>query len=181
MKDGTGALEEPLDRLWAAARLLSYPDDTLFEALPEVEAVVPRLAEPARSRYHQFLESLTRHDRRALAEEYVSTFDLSAETCLYLTYHSHRDDRTRGQALVDLQSVYARADWEIARAELPDYLPVILDFAACGPNDLAAPVARNFSPTVARLGRLLEQRGSPYAPILDSAAEALAAVGHRRS
>jgi nitrate reductase delta subunit len=99
-------------------------------------------------------------------EEYVRTFDFDRRASLHLTYHTHGDRRQRGLELVKLKRRYAEAGLELDAAELPDYLPVMLEFAALEPEAGEA-LLNEHRPAIELVRARLHERGSPYAELLD--------------
>lgn len=123
----------------AAARLLAYPDRALWMLLPEIAAYLREL--PANSPVTALVAVVERLRATDVAEaeaRYVATFDFNESAALYLTAHELGDSRRRGQALVELRTILRAAGFEEATAELPDYLPLLLEFLA---HISAAPVA----------------------------------------
>lgn len=115
----------------AAARLLAYPDRASWALLPEIEAYLREL--PAGDSVTALLtvtERLRETGVAALEARYVATFDFNESASLYLTAHEQGDSRRRGQALVELRAMLRAAGFEQATEELPDYLPLLLEFLA---------------------------------------------------
>ncbi|WP_019633353.1 nitrate reductase molybdenum cofactor assembly chaperone [Actinomadura atramentaria] len=145
----------------AASLLLEYPTDELYARRPLLRAAVADLpaGEPA-ARLAAFLDHLDAVPLGALARDYVATFDLRRRCCLYLTYYRDGDTRRRGASLVALKERYRAAGVEPATRELPDFLPVVLEFAALhGGADLLAEHRAGLE--LLRLA--LRDRSSPYA------------------
>jgi nitrate reductase delta subunit len=116
----------------AASILLQYPDDHVLDRVPLVTAAVATLpAGVPRVSLEAFLGHLAGTPPRDLGESYVATFDRRRRCCLYLTWWTRR----RGQALAALKERYRRGGLELGAGELPDFLPVVLEYAATG--DLA--------------------------------------------
>jgi nitrate reductase molybdenum cofactor assembly chaperone NarJ/NarW len=153
----------------AAAILLQYPDDYVLARAPVVAAAVAELP-PGRSRagLEGFLGHLAGTPRRELAENYVTTFDQRRRCCLYLTWWTDGETRRRGQSLADLKERYRRAGLELADGELPDFLPVLLEYAATGDlaDGLALLQAHRAGIELLRLA--LRDAGSPYASVVDA-------------
>ena len=105
-------------------------------------------------------------------EEYVRTFDFDRRATLHLTYHTFGDRRQRGLELVKLKRRYTEAGCELTAAELPDYLPVLLEFAALEPEAGEA-LLNEHRPALELIRARLHERGSGYAPLLDELVEAL--------
>ncbi|MFC9975488.1 nitrate reductase molybdenum cofactor assembly chaperone [Spirillospora sp. NPDC127200] len=145
----------------AASLLLAYPGPDLYErraVLREAAAGLER--GPAAERLGAFLDHLDATPPAALAEHYVETFDLRRRCCLYLTYYRDGDTRRRGESLAALKRRYREAGVELDSRELPDFLPIVLEFAALhGGADLLAEHRAGLE--LLRLALL--DRGSPYA------------------
>ena len=109
---------------------------------------------------------------RELQAAYVRTFDFDRRASLHLTYHSHGDRRQRGLELVRLKRRYADAGLPLTGSELPDYLPVLLEFAAIRPAEGEALLNELRAPIELVRARLAET-GSRYASLLDELVAAL--------
>jgi nitrate reductase delta subunit len=105
-----------------------------------------------------------------LQRVYVETFDFTRRNSLYLTYHVHGDRRQRGVALLRLKQRYAAAGLELLDGELPDYLPVMLEFAALGPDDIGLAALAERRDAIELIRASLHEAGSPYALLLDAVA-----------
>ncbi len=152
-----------------AALLLQYPDDDLLSAGPELLAASEGLDPSVRS----FVEWLTTTPRLQVQQHYVETFDLRRRSGLYLTYYLHGDTRKRGIALLTLKQRYRAHGLELRDGELPDLLPVVLEFAAVvGPGDGEAPL-RQHRRGIELLREALVETGSPYRHLLDAVCAAL--------
>ncbi|ACQ81050.1 nitrate reductase molybdenum cofactor assembly chaperone [Beutenbergia cavernae DSM 12333] len=125
----------------AASVLLEYPDARVRDAVPDVAAVVATLPEPVATRLARFLRVLEERPSAELEAAYVATFDLKRRCSMYLTYYATGDTRKRGTALVRFAEAYRAAGWERGGDELPDYLPMVLEFSARAHDDDAARIA----------------------------------------
>lgn len=139
----------------AASHLLTYPDDSFWTRLPLIREAAPS--------FTGFLDEAERLGARRLAAHYVETFDLRRRCCLYLTYFTDGDTRRRGDSLARLKTRYRLAGWELTD-ELPDFLPVMLEFAALDPA--GETLLREHRPALELLDRALTEHGSPYASVL---------------
>ena len=149
------------------AKLLDYPDADLIEALPETRAWLGRDLDPTERRVvAEFLDHLSALDLTEAQAAYVLTFDLTPEHALHLTHHLFGDDKNRGPALIDLTEFYKEYGLELASNELPDFLPLVLEFA----EQLDAEEARMFlsqwTKVLKVLAGNLEEAKSPYAPLI---------------
>ncbi len=150
------------------SRCLVYPDAEALEALPEMEAAAASLGEPrVRERLADFMALLKAQPLLKLQEHYTAVFDMNPSASLNLTYHLMGDREDRGRALAELLDVYRRAGFEPAVNELPDFLPLMLEFmAASSPAQPPALILRCLSAVPALSGRLKET-DSPYAVPLE--------------
>lgn len=129
---------DPIERqaaYLAISRMLTYPDQRLFDELPLLEVIADGLPAPVGNDLREYLRLIHARTLLDLQEEYVSTFDLKRRCCLYLSYYLNGDTRRRGMALWRFQETYQRAGWVITNGELADYLPMLLEFAASGPDE----------------------------------------------
>lgn len=122
-----------------ASRLLAYPDEHLVADLPVMTQIASSLPAGWRLLAENYLSALGDRDLLDLQAEYVSIFDMKRRCCLYLTYYLNGDTRRRGMALWRFQETYRMSGWSVNNGELPDFLPVLLEFAAAGEEpELAA-------------------------------------------
>lgn len=111
-----------------------------------------------------------------LQREYVETFDFDRRASLHLTYHSHGDRRQRGLELVRLKRRFAEAELPLTGSELPDYLPVLLEFAALAPDGAGEALLAELRAPLELVRAALHDRGSRYAALLDTICGALPAL-----
>jgi nitrate reductase delta subunit len=158
----------------ALALLISYPDETLNAVTPDALAILaaePRLPARAVRDLARLAEARTKVDLYQAQEDYVWLFDRTRSLSLNLYEHVHGESRDRGQAMVDLIALYQRHGLELSGAELPDHLPVFLDFLSILPEDDAASLLSEAAHVLGAIGERLKKRKSPYAA-------AFAALGH---
>jgi nitrate reductase delta subunit len=149
--------------------LLRYPDERLFAARDEITAAVAALPRSTgKDALGRFAEHLAGNEPLELAQAYVETFDLRRRTSLYLTYYLHGDTRKRGMALLRLKRLYAAGGLEQASDELPDYLPLVLEFAALAPPGVGEALLREHRPALELIRHGLHEADSPYAHVLDA-------------
>ncbi|GAA3771344.1 nitrate reductase molybdenum cofactor assembly chaperone [Streptomyces coacervatus] len=162
---------EEADRRALLLRLLSlllqYPDSELSDARPALTSAVTALPpSPAATELTAFLGWFAGQEPDALARHYVEMFDLRRRSSLYLTYYLHGDTRRRGMALLTLAQRYRAAGWDSDGGELPDHLPVVLEFAALtGPRSGEAPL-RLHRRGLELIHRALTDADSPYRHVL---------------
>jgi len=100
--------------------------------------------------------------------EYVDNFDMTADNSLYLTYHLFDEqDRDRGPALIELSELYKSTGFEINSGELPDYLPLILEYVSTMDDRASAQAfLQQTSQAAGIIASNLEKNESPYAPLV---------------
>ena len=161
-----------------ASVLLQYPTSALFTGLDELDrAAAGTSPKASREAFAGFLGWLRATDPSAVAEHYVATFDLRRRCALYLTYYRYGDTRKRGMSLLAFKNSYRSAGYVPADQELPDYLPMVLDFAALTPRGTALLHAHRADLELLR--RALHQAETPYAGLLDAVCFQLHGLGRR--
>jgi nitrate reductase molybdenum cofactor assembly chaperone NarJ/NarW len=158
------------------AALLLYPERELIDGLDEMadvleaEGALPRSERRALAALMADLRGADLMDAQA---RYVALFDHSRSLSLHLYEHSHGESRDRGQAMVNLLSYYRSKGMEPGTSELPDFLPLFLEFLSTRPAEEARGLLGQAVPVLALLRARLERRGAPYAAVF-RAIEALA-------
>lgn len=143
--------------------LLQYPDERLIAGRAELGRAVGELGRGrAERRLREGWQGWAAVEPEALRERYVETFDFRPANSLYLTYHSYGDRRERGMALIALKQRYEAAGLDLETAELPDYLPLMLEFAALAP-DAGAEALIEHRESLEVLGESLAVEGSLWA------------------
>lgn len=156
-----------MDRtLKALSLVLSYPTLELQAAMPEIGGVLAadgRLTAAARRAIRPLVESLAQDDIYDLQERFVMLFDRSRTLSLNLFEHVHGESRDRGGAMVSLVETYREAGFDPATSELPDHLPVLLEFLATRPWAEAQETLADAAHIFAVLAGRLTRRESLYA------------------
>ncbi|MCR6736947.1 MAG: nitrate reductase molybdenum cofactor assembly chaperone [Afipia sp.] len=162
--------------------LLTYPSQDLIAAAPEFGAVLDseNIVPAAQRRALDILiEEIAIGELYDLQEGYGLLFDRSRTLALHLFEHVHGESRDRGQAMVDLKTLYEDAGFAIAANELPDFIPLFLEFLSTQPvaaaRDLLAQPAHILAAMAERLGR----RKSSYRAIFDTLVAIVAEPPHR--
>lgn len=158
----------------ALSALLSYPTRDLVAALPDIRAALHEEGLLVRERLaalDRLFGWMGETDLYELEEAYVLLFDRSRALSLNLFEHVHGESRDRGQAMVDLKALYARHGLCMAAGELPDHLPLFLEFLSILPLEEARAHLSETAHIVAALHERLEKRESPYAALLAAIAE----------
>jgi len=157
--------------------LLDYPSDNFLAALREMVAddplaLVQRLDEARALRADEaqsvadFIAALLAAEPMVLQGEYVQCFDLTAEHSLHLTHHLFGEEKSRGPALIDLGEFYRGYGLKVDEKELPDYLPVMLEFVSTLSLDEAWVFLSDVAKVLKVLADNLEKSGSAYAPLV---------------
>jgi len=151
------------------ARLLDYPNAELMEAFPEIVDVLnkdPGIEPQERDALMELISWMQIHDLTGLQGNYVQTFDMTPEHDLHLTHHLFGDDRGRGPALIDLSEHYKGEGLEMEEGEIPDYLPLILEYVSTLDEMQARVFLGDAGKVVTVLADNLEKAGSPYEKLL---------------
>jgi nitrate reductase delta subunit len=149
--------------------LLEYPGQELIDHLPELSqdlAECADIGDAERAALRGFIDHLASEPLTALQENYVQTFDMTAEHSLHLTHHLFGDDKNRGPALIDLGELYKDYGMRVEGNELPDYLPLILEFAACLDGNEATVFLSDAGKVFKVLTDNLKKADSPYAALI---------------
>jgi nitrate reductase delta subunit len=149
--------------------LLEYPDQELIDHLAELREEIDTcidMDDAESIAMRRFLAHLECMPLTELQADYVKTFDLTAENSLHLTHHLFGDDKNRGPALIDLGELYKDYGVEVVTNELPDYLPLILEFAAYLDDSEASVFLADANKVLGVLADNLGKAGSPYAALL---------------
>jgi len=145
--------------------LLAYPTAGLQQAADELRAVLDTeklVPKPARLQLEALLTDMAGADLYDLQERYVLLFDRTRSLSLHLFEHVHGESRDRGQAMVDLLAVYAARGLAAVKNELPDFIPLFLEFLATLPQAEACEMLAQPAHILAALAERLRKRGSPY-------------------
>lgn len=148
----------------ALSALLAYPTEEIKNAAGAIAAALEEEALPAQVKagLHRLVDEIATSDLYDLQERYVLLFDRTRALSLHLFEHVYGESRDRGQAMVDLQSLYARHGLAMKPGELPDYLPLFLEFLATRPRNEACTLLSEPAHILAALAERLCKRGSPY-------------------
>ncbi len=148
--------------------LLQYPDESLFRWLPEFKQVLDEIESiSVRNTYDQILAYFEQTSLIQLQEQYTDTFDLTPSNCMNLTYHRWGDTEKRGPALAHLEEIYQTAGFECTSSELPDFLPLILEFISERPDVANSEIIPIYGTVVETLAERLGQAGNPYALLFE--------------
>lgn len=151
------------------SRLLQYPHDQLIELHHEIRDICKTLPKGIQRRsigeFLEYLDTTPGDEQRA---HYVATFDFNKRTSLYLSFHGLGDRRERGMAMLNLKQRYRAVGFELLNGELPDYLPVMLEFCALAETELASELLEEFRESIELVRAALRSESSPYVFLLDA-------------
>lgn len=156
------------------ARLLDYPHGELRAALAAMPAALREegsLSTQRQAELRALMAGLQRGDAYEIEARYVESFDRGRATSLHLFEHVHGDSRERGPALVDLAKTYEAGGMFFDAAELPDYLPVVLEFASTQPPAIARAFLAEMAHILNAVHSGLIKQGSPYAAAIGAVLE----------
>lgn len=170
----------------AASLLLAYPEGDHCARLATVGGLLKHVRGPAADLLRRVHAELCAQDPCRAAEDYVATFDLAKRTTMYLTFWTAGDTRNRGTAMHAFLSAYREAGVDGPKAEAPDHLPVVLEFAALIDPATGRRLLVEHRVAIDVLAAALTERRSPYADAvaavcatLPAATEQEAARAHR--
>lgn len=155
--------------------LLTYPSQEQVGALSEFQGILKKeqwLPEESLKSLDHLMGWMTGQDILDLQEEFVALFDRTPSLCLHLFEHVHGDSRDRGQALVDLSEVYKDAGLLINTEEMPDFLPLFLEYLSVIDIEEAAQNLGEIANVLGVLAGRLKNRQSPYTAVFEALIEA---------
>jgi nitrate reductase delta subunit len=161
----------------ALALLLTYPTAEMQGLMPAVAETLDadrRIPPPVRRALRRLAGDIAAADLYEAQEAYVWLFDRTRSLSLNLYEHVHGESRDRGQAMVTLLELYRSKGLELSANELPDYLPVFLEFLSTQPDAEAASLLGEAAHVLTALAERLHKRDSAYRAVFGALA-ALAA------
>jgi nitrate reductase molybdenum cofactor assembly chaperone NarJ/NarW len=159
-----------------ASWCLGYPDGVLLERLPLLQASVAERSSGGRavSSLSAFLRYLASTPLADLQRHYVDVFDLSRKHALYLSYWTDGDTRRRGEVLGQFKARYRDSGFLVhTGGELPDYLPMVLEYAALADPDGGRALLQTYRASIELLRIALQDHGTPYADVLVAVCDTL--------
>ena len=156
------------------SRLLDYPSEALFNASGELIEVVKSeksISEDNKKSLISFIETLSARNIYDAQESYDLLFDRGRSLSLLLFEHVHGESRDRGQAMVDLMNVYNTNGFEVESSQLPDYIPLYLEFLSEQDNDFAEEWLGDICHLMTMLSERLIGRECPYSVLFDTLIE----------
>ena len=158
----------------ALSVLLSYPSVEMQQAVPEIADILTNegvLTAKAVKAMQPLLEYVQQKDIYEVQENFVLLFDRSRTLSLNLFEHVHGESRDRGPAMVDLLETYRAGGFDLVSTELPDHLPILLEFLSTRPMAEAKELLNDAGHILAALAERLQRRESHYAALLAGLAE----------
>ncbi|MCG7406989.1 nitrate reductase molybdenum cofactor assembly chaperone [Paenibacillus sp. ACRRX] len=158
------------------SQLLQYPDAAWQDSADEMyvnwcHLIQDEEASTAKSLQEfagQCLAEFVGMDTEAITAAYVKTFDFSKKANMYLTYGQLGDDRERGPALLKLKQVYEEEEIVLDTDELPDYLPLVLEYVAVASEERGIGLLVSFRKALVSIRDALHHMSSPYRHVLDA-------------
>ena len=165
--DGAGLSERDQRLVWRiAALLLDYPGAQTLAMADQLTTAAMELPASVGAPLLDFLREFGDGDPLQLAALYVETFDMRRRASLHLTYYAYGDTRKRGMALLRFKHAYRQAGMQLGDDELPDYLPLVLEFAATIDQLQGERLLAEHVPVLELLRLSLLDSGSPYANVV---------------
>lgn len=160
-----------MDILKVISRLMDYPSAEVQSNVAELDAVIAKAREisPAmRAHLQVLLHEIYNGDLMDAQETYTGMFDRGRSLSLLLFEHVHGESRDRGQAMVDLMALYEDAGFQLSAHELPDYIPLYLEYLAQRPEMEAREGLADVSHIIGMLSARLQERESNYGSLFDA-------------
>jgi nitrate reductase molybdenum cofactor assembly chaperone NarJ/NarW len=152
-----------------SSSLLLYPDAELIEQIEELKREIEQIEDvQVQTSLSTFVEYIRTHNLDSLQENYVRTFDFGKKTNLYVTYEKYGEERERGKALLALKSLYEREGFYLDGYELPDYLPLVLEFLAECTDKSAEQLLLSVLPAIQIITNNLKEKNSYYAYVIEA-------------
>jgi nitrate reductase delta subunit len=165
--NAAGLSERDRRLVWRiAALLLDYPSEPMLAMTDQLITAAAELPDSVGDPLLHVLHQLRGGDPMQLAARYVETFDMRRRASLHLTYYAYGDTRKRGMALLRFKHAYRQAGLQLGDGELPDFLPLVLEFAATIDQLQGERLLGEHVPVLELLRLSLADSGSPYAPVL---------------
>ncbi|AFM23684.1 nitrate reductase molybdenum cofactor assembly chaperone [Desulfomonile tiedjei] len=151
------------------ATLLAYPDEEFVSSVHELrEAAESVCKNGVFSACKEFLTQLEHRPLISLQAEYTELFDLYPSTCLNLTFHDCGEGKDRGSALVRLNSLFKQEGYELSNSELPDFLPVILEFLSIGGPESCSLICKQYRHHICQLARRVIEKSDLYKNLFEA-------------
>ncbi len=151
------------------SKLIDYPDNELMENLDSVIEFVKEsteIDESEKATIMEFISWMRVHTATGIQQAYVETFDMVPEHDLHLTHHIFGDDNGRGPALIDLSELFKAEGLEVKDGEIPDFLPLILEYVATLDDMESRVFLGDVKKVVKVIADNLDEAESPYSKLI---------------
>lgn len=170
--------QETMRDTWkVTSALLRYPAEPLFAALPAIREATLGANIPEGEAIVELIDRWSERQPSELQAEYVQTFDLGKRAALHVSWHQYGDRRQRGMVLLKLKRRYQQFDMTPIEDELPDWLPLMLEFAAEAPAPEGVSLLQEWRAAIELIRRDLTEQGSDWAVLLDAISATLPKLG----
>jgi nitrate reductase molybdenum cofactor assembly chaperone NarJ/NarW len=165
--NAAGLSERDRRLVWRiAALLLDYPNEPILAMTDQLITAAGELPDSVREPLLHVLDEFRAADPLQLAVRYVETFDMRRRASLHLTYYAYGDTRKRGMALLRFKHAYRQAGLQLGDGELPDFLPLVLEFAAMIDQVQGERLLGEHVPVLELLRLSLADSGSAYTSVM---------------
>lgn len=151
--------------LKALGCLLLYPDENLIESLGEIQNYIERsslISEKWKTALSVLKRSMQEVPLSDLQKQYVATFDIGKRASLNLFEHMHGDSRDRGAAMLNLRRLYSDHGLEVSSNEMPDFLPMLLEFLSGLSSEDAMVYLKSAAKHIVKIDKQLQREESPW-------------------
>ena len=148
--------------------LLEYPPASPVNVSLYQEALSQLPEDEIKSLLLKHMEYLTTTEEHQVAMDYVTSFDFNEKCSLSLTSHICHEERQRGGMLAELKQLYSQAGFELVSQELPDYLPMVLEFVSVSNSELGLTVLETVRPGMMKLLEGMKEYNSPYSSLIQA-------------
>lgn len=162
--------------------LLSYPNEQFYKSLTKVKKDVEQMeTKELRTMLINFINKALRQSQNDLINNFVYTFDFGRKTNLYITYMTSGEQRERGIDLLYLKNYYQMHGFSITDTELPDFLPLMLEFAAQVNEEIRKPIFGKYFDNIKEIADRLKVNNNLYHHVLQAIMLALQKSGISKS
>ena len=149
--------------------LMQYPEEEFFELLPYIREITSEIPhEKTRTNLEKFLSILEESTIDSLIEHYILHFDFGRLTNLYVTYLKLGEQRERGLELLKLKKFYEASGFQTVDMELPDYLPLMLEFCGNVPTEISNELLQMHAEAICEIALKLKESNSYYSHLFDA-------------
>lgn len=162
--------------------LLQYPSKEIAAAFPDVKEAIGAMEHPQLyMQFASFIHWVSDMTDAQWEENYIQTFDFGKKTNLYITYDLKGEDKERGTVLLNMKQAYLAGGFQIESSELPDYLPMLLEFCANAEAAERKQLMAAYYPQIQGIREGLVEAQSGYTFLLDALLVTLESDGVKRA